>query len=41
MYKYIYAYMYVYIWKYANPCKLAFGLLVFSLDFRFVYMQEV
>ena len=40
-YKYIYKYMYVYIWEYANPCKLIFTWLVFSLGFRFVYVQEV
>ena len=41
MYKYIYAYMYVYIWEYANPCKLTIAWWVFSLGFRFVYVQEV
>ena len=41
MYKCIYKYMYVYIWEYANPCKLTFAWWVFSLGFRFVYMQEV
>ena len=40
-YKYIYSYMYVYIWEYANPFKLTFFLWVFSLDFRFVYVQKV
>ena len=40
-YKYIYKYMYVYIWEYANSCKLTFTWLVFSLGFRFVYVQEV
>lgn len=33
--------MYVYIWENANPCKLTFAWLVFSLGFRFVYVQEV
>ena len=41
MYKYIYEYVYVYIWEYANPCKLTFAWLVFSLGFIFVYVQEV
>ena len=40
-YKYIYQYVYVYIWEYANPYKLTFAWLVFSLGFRFVYAQEV
>ena len=40
-YKYIYSYMYVYIWDYANPFKLTFVWWVFSLGFRFVYVQEV
>ena len=40
-YKCIYEYMYVYIWEYANPCKLTFAWWVFSLCFRFVYVQEV
>ena len=40
-YKYIYSYMYVYIWEYANPLKLTFVWWVFSLGFRFVYVQEV
>ena len=40
-YNYIYEYMYIYIWEYANPCKLTFALWVFSLGFRFVYVQEV
>ena len=34
-------YIYVYIWDYANPCKLTFTWWVFSLGFRFVYVQEV
>ena len=33
--------MYVYIWEYANPCILTFAWWVFSLGFRFVYVQEV
>ena len=41
MYKYIYQYVYVYIGEYANPCKLTFAWSVFSLGFRFVYVQEV
>ena len=41
IYKCIYEYMYVYIWEYANPYKLTFAWLVFSLGFRFVYVQEV
>ena len=40
-YKCIYKYMYVYIWEYANPFKLTFVLWVFSLGFRFFYVQEV
>ena len=40
-YKYIYQYVYVYIWEYVNPCKLTFAWLVFSLGFRFVYVQKV
>ena len=40
-YKYIDSYMYVYIWEYANPFKLTFVWWVFSLSFRFVYVQEV
>ena len=40
-YKYIYEYKYVYIWEYANPCKLIIAWLVFSLSFRFIYVQEV
>ena len=40
-YKYIYQYVYVYIWEYANPYKLTFAWLVFSLSFRFIYVQEV
>ena len=27
--------------KYDNPCKLTFAQWVFSLGFRFVYVQEV
>ena len=41
MYKYIYEYMYVYIWEYANPCKLKFAWWIFSLGFKFVYVQKV
>ena len=41
MYKYIYEYMYVYIWEYANPFKLTFAWWVFSLGFRFVYVQKM
>ena len=33
--------MYEYIWEYANLCKLTFIWWVFSLGFRFVYVQEV
>ena len=33
--------MYIYIWEYANPFKLTFAWWVFSLGFRFVYVQEV
>ena len=40
-YTYIYEYVYVYIWEYANPFKLTFVWCVFSLGFRFVYVQEV
>ena len=41
MYKYIYTYVCIYIWEYANPFKLTFVWWVFSLGFRFVYVQEV
>ena len=37
----IYSYVYVYIWEYANPFKLTFVWWVFSLGFRFIYVQEV
>ena len=40
-YKYIYEYMYVYIWEYTSLFKLTFVWSVFSLGFRFVYVQEV
>ena len=40
-YKCIYEYMYVYIWEYTNPFKLTFVWWVFSLGFRFVYVQEI
>ena len=40
-YKCIYEYMYVYIWEYTNPFKLTFVWWVFSLVFRFVYVQEI
>ena len=40
-YKCIYEYMYVYIWEYNNPFKLTFVWWVFSLGFRFVYVQEI
>ena len=33
--------MYVYIWEYTNPFKLTFVWWVFSLGFRFVYVQEI